>query len=367
MPEPPALPSDAPRGRPLSGALLLCRADPDAVRPSAGLLPTPLLLAPAGEGWSVLLPAEPEEPPTAPLARGDADRPAPPDAGTDPERGGLGDAAGLVGAVARATGRGGTERRPPLADADALADLARTVAAGEPWPVIGVWWGPDGAGFTVATGFRRPLTFAWLADGAPAGDDEAASALIARLGLDPVLDGASLDELTRATPTSQAPDGSGATDGARPGAAGAAAGPNTVVQQRLVGLVAVLSRAGLRLPAGLTAGAPERRLHAALHAAPGAEVLVWRGWRDAVRAELNSLRDGPPGPWTRGPRVTAVCAAQLAVGLPLAVWGLRRHRPGWATLGALLAVDGAAGLVSGRARERSATRDAGGEAGCPGR
>lgn len=39
------------------GALLLCRAEPAAVRPVAHLLREKMLLAPAGDGWSVLVPA----------------------------------------------------------------------------------------------------------------------------------------------------------------------------------------------------------------------------------------------------------------------------------------------------------------------
>nr|WP_187285442.1 hypothetical protein [Streptomyces sp. or43] len=38
------------------GALLLCRTEPDTVRPVAHLLRERMLLAPAGEDWSVLVP-----------------------------------------------------------------------------------------------------------------------------------------------------------------------------------------------------------------------------------------------------------------------------------------------------------------------
>ncbi|MER0246123.1 hypothetical protein AAHZ94_29950 [Streptomyces sp. HSW2009] len=310
------------------------------------------------------------------------------DAGTDT---GAGDGAGgpydrgdvgAAGAVGRGAGPGSLSAVP---DSGAVADLARTVAAGEAWPVIGVWWGPDGAGFTVAAGFRRPVGFAWLADGTPAGPPEAAGALIARLGLDPVLDGAALDELTgvgRTTLAPGAPDPEGPTapdapsalesssapedpsaatgpagqetpsageapatpDASRPGGGPAGAGRpehSAAVQQRLVGLLAIVSRAGLRLPDQVAPGAPEHRLRAALAAAPGAQTLVWRGWRDAVRAELDRLENGPHGSWVRGPRARAVGAAQLALGLSLAAWALRRDRPGWALVGALLATDGA--------------------------
>lgn len=347
--------------RPVSGAWVLCRADPDDVRPSASLLPIPLVLAPAGAGWSVLVPVGPREPvgepsdgaPAGPDAGGSAG--APGHEGTTERPGAWHGAAG--GGPARSTGRGGgAARRSSVTDSDALTDLARTVAAGESWPVIGVWWGADGAGFTIATGFRRPVSFAWRADGTPdgtrTGAADAARALIARLGLDPVLDGAAMDELTGAGPGATSPRATGEQEFDRPWAGrgagssgGPAAEPGASLQQRLVGLVAVVSRAGLRLPDGLTPGAPEHRLCAAIHAAPGAETLVWRGWRDAVRAELDSLESGPRGHWLRGPRARALGAAQLAVGLPLAAWGLRRGRPGWALVGALLTVDGAAGLA----------------------
>ncbi|HBF85930.1 MAG TPA: hypothetical protein DD420_40250, partial [Streptomyces sp.] len=38
------------------GALLLCRADSETVRPPAHLLRERMLLLPAGDGWSVLVP-----------------------------------------------------------------------------------------------------------------------------------------------------------------------------------------------------------------------------------------------------------------------------------------------------------------------
>src|SRR6478735_9831726 len=38
------------------GALLLCRADPETVRPVAHLLQEGMSLVPAGDGWSVLVP-----------------------------------------------------------------------------------------------------------------------------------------------------------------------------------------------------------------------------------------------------------------------------------------------------------------------
>ncbi|MBC3992116.1 hypothetical protein H8N00_25195, partial [Streptomyces sp. AC563] len=99
-----------PRPRPVSGALLLCRADPDDVRPSASLLPTPLLLAPAGAGWSVLLPAEPGGPTVEPDAATTGPAPARARPRVGPgvaalSRAGRGVvSAASSGAVARATG-----------------------------------------------------------------------------------------------------------------------------------------------------------------------------------------------------------------------------------------------------------------------
>ncbi|MBB5936913.1 hypothetical protein [Streptomyces zagrosensis] len=351
MPDVPVPRPDVPKRQSVTGALLLCRADPDDVRPSAGLLPAPLLLAPAGAGWSVLLAAEPEAEPPGEMS----DEPPEDSPGESAPR-----------ATARATGRGG-----PMRGRAAVADLARTVAAGESWPVIGVWWGPDGAGFTVASGFRRPVAHAWLADGTPTGDFGAAQALLTRLRLDPVRDGAALEELTQAQPgKTQTQPGKPQTQPGetqaqpgeiKPGANGSQPsapvefGPGAASCQRLVALLAVLTRAGLDLPAGLTPGEPEHRLRSALHAAPGFEAVPGRGghgWRDAVRAELDSVDSGPRGRWLRGPRARAMGAAQLAAGLPLTAWGLRRGRPGWALVGALLTADGAAGLAYDGLRSR---------------
>ncbi|MYS74912.1 hypothetical protein GTY88_31510, partial [Streptomyces sp. SID5926] len=86
-------------------------------------------------------------------------------------------------------------------------------------------------------GFRRPVGYVWLANGTPAGEDEAMRTFAARLGLDPVLDVESLDRLTRADPETEHACGAGA--GAR---------------ARLRGLLAVLARGGIALPAGLEPG-----------------------------------------------------------------------------------------------------------------
>ncbi len=261
-----------------AGALLLCRADPTAVRPPAQLLRERLLLAPAGAGWSVLVPEG-----------------RPWQDGAEPVE------------------------RVVTGWATALAVSAAT------WPVLALWWDGDRAGLTLAAGFRRTVGYTWLADGTPAGEDEAMRTFADRLALDPVLDVQALEPLT-------VPD------------------PEADARTRLVGLVAVLARTGLDLPAGVDPGeAPARLREAAL--AAGAEQLAWPGWRGAVRDELDAVEDGPLGPYVRGPRARLLGAAQLAAGAPLLLWGLRRRSGGWATAGALLVAHGALGLAYDRLRE----------------
>ncbi|MER7044010.1 hypothetical protein [Streptomyces jumonjinensis] len=252
------------------GALLLCRADLSAVRPPAHLLRETQLLAPAGE-WSVLVP------------EGKPWR----DGGEPVDR----VVAGWASAVSVAVNR----------------------------PALALWWDGDRTGFTLASGFRRPVGYVWLKDGTPAGEEEAMHTFADRLGLDPVLDVQSLEPLTR-------PDN--ASDG----------------RARLLGLVAVLARAGLRLPPGLAPGESADALRATARAL-GAETVEWAGWRDAVRAELNAVEEGLDH-WLRDRRersheyAKALGAAQLAVGVPLALFGLRRHSPGWTAAGAVLIVNG---------------------------
>ncbi|MFI8522604.1 hypothetical protein ACIGEZ_33150 [Streptomyces sp. NPDC085481] len=132
-----------------AGALLLCRADPRAVRPPAQLLREQLLLAPAGPDWSVLVP---EGKPWL-------------DGGEPVERVVTGWATALA-----------------------------VSAAG--WPVLALWWDADRAGYTLAAGFRRTVGYTWLADGTPVGEDEAMHTFAARLALDPVLDVQALEPLT---------------------------------------------------------------------------------------------------------------------------------------------------------------------------
>ncbi|WP_336318826.1 hypothetical protein [Streptomyces lavendofoliae] len=264
----------------IPGALLFCRADPASVRPPAPLLRERLLLAPAGPDWTLLVPA-----------------------GTP-----WCDGAEPVDRV--------------------VAGWAGALAVGEPWPVVALWWDADRAGCVLATGFRRPVAYTWLADGTPAGEDEAMHTLAARLGLDPVLDARDLEPLTRPDPHADAP-------------------------ARLLGLTAVLSRHGLTLPPGLTPGEPATRLWATAEA-HGAEPVAWQDRPAARPAEPDAVEEGPLGPWLRGPRASVLAVAQLAAGLPLLAWAAGRRSPGWATAAALLIAQGALGLAHARPRTPAA-------------
>jgi hypothetical protein len=264
-----------------AGALLLCRAAPSVVGPAAQLLRERMLLVPAGDEWSVLVP----------------------------------------------------EGKPWLATADGggepvdlvLGGWAGALAVGAPWPVLALWWDADHSGFTLASGFRRPVGYVWLANGTPVGEDEAMRTFAARLGLDPVLDMQSLDELAR---------------------------PDTVAdaRARMRGLLAVLTRTGLTLPAGLAPGEPAGRLREAARVQAGAERIEWPGWRDAVHAELDVVENTGIGPWMRGPKARCLAAAQLAAGVPLTLHGLRRRSGGWLTAGVLLLVHGALGFAYDKVR-----------------
>ncbi|KOV37680.1 membrane protein [Streptomyces sp. H021] len=203
------------------------------------------------------------------------------------------------------------------------------VAVGTNWPVLGLWWEGGRAGFSLAGGFRRTVAQEWDAAGRPAGEPGAMRTLAARLGLDPVLDLEELERLTRPDPE---PEVDGGT--------------------RLRGLVALLTRAGLTLPPGLTPGEPADRLRGAARVAPGAETVEWSGWRDAVRAELDAVEAGPLGPWVHGPKARLLGAAQVAAGAPLLVWAARRRSPAWAAAGALLLAQGTLSLAYDRARAR---------------
>jgi hypothetical protein len=263
------------RTGPAPGALLLCRAEPGSVAPAARLLRERMLLAPAGRDWSVLVPEG------GPWLHGDepVDR--------------------------------------------VLGGWATALAVGAPWPVLALWWDADRAGYTLAAGFRRPVGYVWLADGTPAGEDEAMRTFAARVGLDPVLDMQSLDQLTKPDPEADA-------------------------RARVRGLLAVLTRAGVVLPAGLAPGEPADRLREAARAHPHARQIEGEGWRDKVRGELETVAGSGLTPWlpcVGTPESRALALAQMAVGLPLAAWGVRRRSGGWIAAGALLLAHGALGLA----------------------
>ncbi|MCK8434676.1 hypothetical protein G3I77_17105 [Streptomyces sp. D2-8] len=268
------MPTEAARTGPAPGALLLCRAAPASVAPVAHLLREPMQLTRAGDAWSVLV----------------------------PEGGPWRDAAESVDRV--------------------VTGWATALAVGAPWPVLALWWDTDHAGFTLASGFRRPVGFVWLASGVPAGEGEAMRTFAARMGLDPVLDVQALDRL------------------AKPDSAADA-------RARLRGLLAVLARAGVSLPAELAPGEPAHRLREVAARRPDSLPVEWPGRREAVaeRDTVAHSRLGPWMPWTGGPRARALALAQVAAGLPLLVRGLRRRGGGWAIAGALLLAHGALGLT----------------------
>ena len=272
------------------GALLLCRADPVTVRPVARLLQERMLLVPAGDGWSVLVPEG--KPWRKDGYENHGGRPA--EAGAEP--------------VDRVVG-----------------GWAAALAVGSAWPVLALWWDGDRAGYTLASGFRRPVGYIWLADGTPAAEEEAMRTSAARLGLDPVMDVQALEALTRADPEADA-------------------------DARLRGLLAVLARAGVDLPPGLSPGEPADRLRSVAGIHPEAEQIEWAGWRDAVRVELDAVESGSLGPWVLGPRARAVAAAQVVAGVPLALWGARRRSGGWIAAGLVLLVQGLLGFAYDRLR-----------------
>ncbi|MBE8472565.1 hypothetical protein [Streptomyces justiciae] len=276
MPTEPSAPAPAP------GALLLCRAEPEAVAPAAQLLRERMLLTRAGRDWSVLVPE----------------------------------------------GRPWRDGGEPVDRV--LTGWATALAVGAPWPVLALWWDAERSGYTLASGFRRPVGYVWLANGTPAGEDEAMRTFAARLGLDPVLDVQSLDQLTKPDSAADA-------------------------RARLTGLLAVLTRAGLTLPTGLTPGEPADRLREAVRAQPDARPVEWEGWQETVRAELEVVAGhhlAPWLPWSGDPRARALALAQILTGLPLTAFGLRRRSGGWITAGALLLGHGALGLAYGLSHPR---------------
>lgn len=299
---------------PAPGAVLLCRAVPEAVVQVAELLREPMVLVGAGDGWSVLVPEG------TPWTRDDE----------------------------------------PVSHV--LIGWASALAVAAPWPVLALWWEPRRSGWVLGAGFHRPVGYAWHADGTPDGDESAMRVLSVRLGLDPVLDMESLVPLTRPEPDADA--------GAR-----------------LRGLLAVLTRVRVSLPAGLVPGAPAAALCAAVRDRADAHLIDWptpspmsarspqspqspltAQTRPSARSRRPSPQEPSPqepsGPPASGPtspahraalwlphsgtiRARALSAAQLTAGLPVTAWGLRHRSPGWTTAGALLLAHGALGLVYG--------------------
>ncbi|MFB7928516.1 hypothetical protein ACFC4C_05345 [Streptomyces sp. NPDC056039] len=258
------------------GALLLCRAVPGAVAPVAHLLREPMQVVRAGDEWSVLV----------------------------PEGGPWRDGGEPVDRV--------------------ISGWATALAVGAPWPVLALWWDADHAGFLLASGFRRPVGFVWLASGVPVGEDEAMRTFAARVGLDPVLDVQALERLAKADSAADA-------------------------RARLRGLLAVLARVGVSPPPELALGEPADRLRAAAALLPDSLPVAWPGGREAVgerRAAAHS-RLGPWMPWTGDPRARALALAQVAAGVPLLAWALRRRSGGWAAAGGLLLANGTLGLAYG--------------------
>ncbi|GAB2725965.1 hypothetical protein [Streptomyces bullii] len=204
---------------------------------------------------------------------------------------------------------------------------ATALAVAAPWPVLALWWDADRAGCTLASGFRRPVGYVWLRNGTPAGEEEAMRTFAARLGLDPVLDMQDLDHLTK------------------PDAAADA-------RARMRGLLAVLTRTGVLLPDGLAPGEPADRLREAARHHPGTRAVEPPGAQEAPHTEGDTAARGsrlgpwPPWPpWAGGPGARALALAQVAAGLPLTAWGVRRRSGGWIATGALLLAHGALGLA----------------------
>ncbi|MCX2924304.1 hypothetical protein [Streptomyces sp. NEAU-W12] len=280
------------RARPVPGALLLCRAEAGSVASAARLLHERMLLARAGDEWSVLVPEG-----------------GPWRSGTDP--------------VDRV-----------------VHGWAIALTVGVSWPVLALWWDGERAGITLAAGFRSPVGYVWLADGTPAGMEEAMRTFAGRLGLDPVLDMRALDELTR-------PDS----------AADASA--------RLSGVLAVLTRAGVFLPPGLVPGENADGLLEAARLQPDTRRIEedgsveedgsGRSATDRPDGITDARRPAPRRPLLRPSRAggppsvpAVVCVpalVQMAAGLPLAVWGLRHRSGGWIVAGALLFAHGAVALA----------------------
>ncbi|MFH8519404.1 hypothetical protein ACH4CE_30810 [Streptomyces gelaticus] len=118
-----------------------------------------------------------------------------------------------------------------------------------------------------------------------------------------------------------------------------------------------VDRIGLVLPPGMDPDTPGDRLYAAADRRTGTEPLVRTGCREVVRADPETVEGSRPGPWTRGPRAPVSAGAQLAAGLPLVLWGLRRRGGGWVLAGTLLLAHGALGLARDRIRDAEDARN----------
>ncbi|GGX56119.1 hypothetical protein [Streptomyces minutiscleroticus] len=221
---------------------------------------------------------------------------------------------------------------------------AVALAVAVPCPVLALWWDEERSGYTLASGFRRSVGYEWLANGTPVGEDEAMRTFAARLGLDPVLDMQSLDGLTRPDPAADA-------------------------RARLRGLLAVLTRVGVALPAGLAPGVPADRLYESARVLPHALPADRAAGRDAGASAGRGAADGDagaeeggteaggrPAPARGTDRVReaaravgaddrALAVAHLAAGVPVTVWGVCRRSAGWTAAGTLLLAHGALGLA----------------------
>nr|WP_263165681.1 hypothetical protein [Streptomyces sp. SCSIO ZS0520] len=378
-----------------AGALLLCRAAPAQVAPLAQLLGERMLLVPAGEGWSALVP----------------------------------------------------EGKPWLHGGEAvdrvLTGWATALAVGADWPVLALWWDTERGGYTLASGFRRTVGYEWLASGTPVGEDEAMRTFAARLGLDdapagrpatsapgrptaPATGRATTSEPGQASGSGQAsesgrvyesgrapesgqaeelgqadapvqpasaepptpePAPSAASPGNDPGSDPVRAAlraltrpdPAADARARLAALVRVLGHAGLALPAGLAPGDTADRLREVARVQPEAQQIEQRGGRsrrEALRGEHGEAswlagyaearaalgtgrgtgREDGPVPSPGGLPAHLLGPAQLALGLPLLVWGAARRNGGWAAAGLVLAAEGGlrwAYALKGPGRHRS--------------
>ncbi|MGW0205378.1 hypothetical protein ACWDZ8_05955 [Streptomyces sp. NPDC003233] len=266
-----------------TGALLLCRAEPESVALLAPLLRERMALTRAGDRWTVLVPEG-------------------------------------------SPWRAGGNRGEPVDRV--LTGWASALAVGSSWPVLALWWDADRAGYTLASGFRRPVGYVWLANGTPAGEGEAMRTFAARLGMDPVLDVQALDGLTAVDSDADGP-------------------------ARMRGLIAVLTRAGVALPAGLVPGeGADRLLEAAAQVPGGVRWVEGAGWREAVPVESAA---GEPvggarglGVWVPGsgdPRARWLGLVQVGAGVPVTAWGIWRRRGGWVAAGVLLLAHGALGMA----------------------